>query len=273
MKKFRPATPGTRHMVIEENIEISNKPMYKNLLTGIHSHAGRNCNGKITVRHQGGGVKRRYRIIDFVGQLAPIKGIIESIEYDPNRSALISLIKWENGSRTYALYCNGTKLGDSIEYGKNVEIKNGNRLPLEDMPTGIKIHNIELNLNKGGQLARSAGAYGVLLAKNNNYATIKLPSGEYRLVNIKCFATVGEVGNTEHANRKLGKAGKSRYLGRRPTVRGSVMNPCDHPHGGGEGKAPIGHPAPVSPTGVPALGYKTRNKKKITSKYIIKRRK
>jgi large subunit ribosomal protein L2 len=274
MKKFKPVTPGLRERIgVERNAELSKNGPCKSLLSKHKSTAGRNCNGRITVRHRGSGVKRRYRMVDFLGQVRGTSGLVESIEYDPIRTAYLGLIKWGNGQRTYMLHYNGMKVGDVVEVGKNIEIKNGNRLALEDMPTGIKIHNIELTINKGGQLVRSAGAYAILMAKNNNYATIKLPSGENRLINIRCMATIGEVGNSDYINQKLGKAGKSRHLGIRPTVRGSVMNPCDHPHGGGEGKCPIGQPSPRSPTGVKALGYKTINKKKTTSKYIIKRRK
>lgn len=273
MKKYKPVTPSRRHMLVQEKSDITQDKPCKVLLSKRTSQAGRNCNGIITVRHRGGGVKRKYRVIDFVGQNQAQKGIIETVEYDPNRSAFISLVKWNQGQRTYMIHCQGLKVGDVIESGSGIEIKPGNRLTLEEMPTGIKIHNIELNIHKGGQLARSAGAYAVLMAKSDQYATIKLPSGEMRLINIKCKATVGEVGNSEYGNQKLGKAGKKRYLGFRPTVRGSAMNACDHPHGGGEGKAPIGRPSPLSPTGQKTLGYKTRNKKKKTNKYIIKRRK
>ena len=273
MKKYRPTTAGQRHMMTIERNSLTAKKPCKGLVAKQISQAGRDSTGKITVRHRGGGVKRHLRIIDYKGIVENIKGIVKSIEYDPNRSANICLIDWANGQKTYILQPSEIKVGDRIECGEDVEIKTGNRLRLENIPTGVKVHNIELIINRGGQLARSAGSYGLLMAKANNYATIKLPSGEIRMVNLKCKATIGEVGNSEHRNRSIGKAGRKRKMGFRPSVRGSVMNPCDHPHGGGEGKAPIGRPSPLSPTGKKTLGFKTRKQKKVSQKYILKRRK
>ncbi len=273
MKKFKPVTPGRRHMLIVEKTGISKKKPEKSLMYGISSKAGRNAQGKVTVRHRGGGVKRRFRVIDFYGELLNTRGLVKAIEYDPNRSAYIALIQWENGVKTYTIAWEGIKEGQNIQYGEDVDIHDGNRMTLGVMPTGVKIHNIELKIGKGAQLVRSAGSSAILMAKSGDYATIKLPSGELRLINLKCRATLGVVSKSEHRNVKLGKAGKKRYLGFRPTVRGAVMNACDHPHGGGEGKAPIGRPSPLSPTGVPALGFKTRDKKKTSKKYIVQSRK
>ncbi|MFA5879399.1 MAG: 50S ribosomal protein L2 [Candidatus Margulisiibacteriota bacterium] len=273
MKKFKPTTPSQRHMQIIEKKGISKEKPLKSLVTPTRSKAGRNAEGKITVRHRGGGVKRRFRMVDFKGEIENVKGIVNRIEYDPNRSCFIALINWLNGVKTYVLACEGMKEGYVIEYGAKSEIKDGNRLTLDLIPTGVKVHNIELKIDKGGQLVRSAGTSAVLMAKADDYATIKLPSGEARLINVKCKATIGVLSNSEHRNIKLGKAGKKRYLGFRPTVRGSAMNPCDHPHGGGEGKSPIGKKGPVSPQGKPTLGYKTRKKKKPSNKYIVAKRK
>ena len=273
MKNFKPTTPSRRHMQVIDRKMISKEKPLKSLIRPAKSNAGRNDEGKITVRHRGGGVKRRFRLVDFIGEIENVKGLVNRIEYDPNRSSFIALIHWGNGKKSYVLACEGMQESYTIEYGANAEIKDGNRLELSLIPTGVKIHNIELKIGKGGQLVRSAGTSAILMAKSGDYVTVKLPSGEARLINCKCKATIGVLSNFENRNIKLGKAGKKRYLGFRPAVRGSVMNPCDHPHGGGEGKAPIGRPSPVTPQGKPTMGFKTRKKNKPSNKYIVSKRK
>ena len=254
-----------------EQITVS-KPE-KSLVYGLKKSGGRNSQGKITVRHRGGGNKRKYRIIDFKRNKDGIVGIVKTIEYDPNRSAFISLISYLDGEKRYILTPNGLKVGDKIVSGKDVDIKPGNCLPLSDIPVGTMVHNIELKKGKGGQIVRSAGLSAQLMAKEGDYATLRLPSGEMRYVRIECRATIGVLSNESHSIISIGKAGRNRHKGIRPTVRGSVMNPCDHPHGGGEGRSPIGRPSPVSPWGVPTLGYKTRKNKKYSKNLIIRRRK
>jgi len=253
--------------------EITKKEPEKSLLAPLKKKAGRNVYGRITVRHRGGGHKRRYRIIDFKRDKDGIPGKVAAIEYDPNRTAFIALIHYVDGEKRYIIAPHGLKVGDVIESGENVDIKVGNALPLKNIPVGTIVHNIELIPGEGGQLVRAAGAAAQLMAKEGDYVHIRMPSGEIRLINANCRATIGQVSNIDHENIKIGKAGRSRWLGRRPAVRGSVMNPVDHPHGGGEGKAPIGHPGPLTPWGKPAVGYKTRKKGKASDKFIIKRRK
>jgi len=252
--------------------EITKKTPEKSLVAVIKSKAGRNNTGKITVRHQGGGNKKKYRIIDFKRAYKEAGNTVVAIEYDPNRTAYIALLQDENGKKSYTIAPDGITVGTVLYSGENADIKPGNVLPIANIPVGTIIHSIELYPGKGAQLVRSAGAAAQLMAKENGMAQVRLPSGEVRLVRLDCRATIGQVGNLEHENIKLGKAGKTRHLGIRPTVRGSVMNPCDHPHGGGEGKSPVGHPGPVTPWGKPALGYKTRNKKARTNKFMVKRR-
>ena len=271
MKKYKPTTPSRRNMATPSFEEVTKKTPEKSLLAKKKKHAGRNNNGKITVRHHGGGNKLKYRIIDFKRQDETNAKVL-GIEYDPNRSAYIALLENEAGKKSYIVAPLGLTDGDVVSAGENADIKPGNVLPLSRIPVGTVIHNIELYPGKGAQLVRSAGTFAQLMAKENGSAQVRLPSGEVRIVRLECIATIGQVGNLEHETEKLGKAGKTRHLGIRPTVRGSVMNPCDHPHGGGEGKSPIGHPGPVTPWGKPALGYKTRNKKARTNKFIIKRR-
>ncbi len=268
---YKPTTPGRRNMSVQSFEEITKKSPEKSLLTVLKSKAGRNNMGRITVRHQGGGHKRKYRIIDFKRQCADPATVI-AVEYDPNRSAHIALIQYEDGKKAYIIAPVGIKVGDKLTSGAEADIKPGNTLPIANIPLGTMIHNIELYPGKGGQLVRSAGSAAQLMAKENGVAQVRLPSGEVRYIRLDCKATIGQVGNVEYENVKIGKAGKKRDMGIRPTVRGSVMNPCDHPHGGGEGRAPIGRPTPVTPWGKPALGYKTRNKKARTNKLIVKRR-
>ncbi|MCQ2425175.1 MAG: 50S ribosomal protein L2 [Lachnospiraceae bacterium] len=270
--KYKPTTPSRRNMSVPSFEEITKFSPEKSLLVIKKKHAGRNSYGKITVRHQGGGNKVKYRIIDFKRQTLNAPATVLGIEYDPNRTAYIALLGYEDGTKSYIIAPEGLKTGDVIYSGADSDIKVGNTLPLENIPVGTMIHNVEVNPGKGAQLVRAAGAAAQLLAKENGMATLRMPSGEYRLIRLNCTATIGVVGNIEHNTVKLGKAGKTRHLGIRPTVRGSVMNPCDHPHGGGEGKSPVGHPGPVTPWGKPALGYKTRNKKARTNKFIVKRR-
>ena len=270
-KKFKPTTPSRRHMTVPTFEEITKFTPEKSLVVIKKKFAGRNSYGRITVRHHGGGNKVKYRIIDFKRQsLAPATVI--GIEYDPNRSAYIALLQNEAGDKSYIIAPVGLKDGDVVYTGPDADIKPGNTLPIENIPVGTFIHNIELYPGKGAQLVRSAGVAAQLISKENGIAQVRLPSGEVRIIRLDCKATIGQVGNIEHDTVKLGKAGKTRHLGIRPTVRGSVMNPCDHPHGGGEGKSPIGRPTPVTPWGKPALGYKTRNKKARTDKFIVKRR-
>ena len=272
IRNIKPVTNGTRNMSVTDYSELSKVAPERSLLAPLNKNAGRNSYGRITVRHRGGGNRKKYRIIDFKRQKFDMPATVLTLEYDPNRSAFIALIQYEDGEKAYILAPVGLKVGDKVEAGENVDIKPGNALPLANVPTGTFIHNVELYPGRGGQLARSAGNAAQLMAKEGAYALLRLPSGELRNVPINCMATIGQVSNTDHANVKVGKAGRTRHLGIRPTVRGSVMNPNDHPHGGGEGKSPIGRPGPVTPWGKPALGYKTRKKHKASSQYIVKRR-
>ena len=273
IKTFRPYTPSSRNMTVSTFDEITKKTPEKSLLEKKKKNAGRNSYGRITVRHQGGGNRQKYRIIDFKRKKDDMLATVVGIEYDPNRTSNIALIKYEDGTLSYILAPVGLKDGDKVVSGKNADIRVGNCLPIENIPVGTLIHNIELNPGQGGKMVRTAGGEAQLMAKEGEYAHVRLPSGEMRLVLSRCRATIGTIGNAEHINIKLGKAGRTRHMGIRPTVRGSVMNPVDHPHGGGEGRAPVGRPGPLTPWGKPALGYKTRNKKKLTNKYIVKRRK
>ena len=272
IKQFKPVTPSRRGMTVSTFEEITKTKPERSLTTSLKKNAGRNSYGRITVRHQGGGNRRKYRIIDFKRRKEDVPATVVAIEYDPNRSANIALLQYEDGEKAYILAPNGLKVNDKVLAGANADIKPGNCLPISSIPVGTMIHCIELKPGKGAQMVRSAGNSAQLMAKEGKYAHVRLPSNEMRLVSIDCKATIGEVGNSEHENIKLGKAGKSRWLGKRPEVRGSVMNPNDHPHGGGEGKSPVGRPGPVTPWGKPALGYKTRNKKKASNKFIVKRR-
>ena len=269
--KYKPTTPSRRNMISPSFDEVTKFTPEKSLLAKKKKTAGRNSYGKITVRHHGGGNKQKYRLIDFKRNVDETAKVI-GIEYDPNRTSYIALIENEAGKKSYIVAPVGLTDGDTVAAGANADIKPGNVLPISAIPVGTIIHNIELYPGKGAQLVRSAGAFAQLMAKENGTAQVRLPSGEVRIVRLDCKATIGQVGNLEHETVKLGKAGKTRHLGIRPTVRGSVMNPCDHPHGGGEGKSPVGRPGPVTPWGKPALGYKTRNKKARTNKFIIKRR-
>ena len=273
IKKYKPTTPGQRGMTVSTFEEVTTSTPEKSLTVTLKKNAGRNNRGVITVRHQGGGTRNKYRIIDFKRNKDDIPGTVKTIEYDPNRSANIALIKYEDGTLSYIIAPQGLTDGDKVVSGEKVDIKPGNCLPIANIPVGTLIHNIELNPGQGGKLVRVAGQSAQLMAKEGKYAHVRLPSGEMRLVLAVCRATIGVVGNADHENVKLGKAGKTRHLGIRPTVRGSVMNPVDHPHGGGEGRAPVGHSGPMTPWGKPALGYKTRNKKNKTNKFIVKRRK
>ena len=271
VKMYKPTTPSRRNMSSPSFDEVTKFTPEKSLITTKKKHAGRNSYGKITVRHHGGGNKQKYRLIDFKRNVDETAKVI-GIEYDPNRTAYIALLENEEGKKSYIIAPVGLTDGDVVSAGANADIKPGNVLPISAIPVGTVIHNIELYPGKGAQLVRSAGAFAQLMAKENGSAQVRLPSGEVRIVRLDCKATIGQVGNVEHETIKLGKAGKTRHKGIRPTVRGSVMNPCDHPHGGGEGKSPVGRPGPVTPWGKPALGYKTRNKKARTNKFIIKRR-
>ena len=274
MKHFRPYTPSRRNMTVSDFSEITKKTPEKSLLAKKKEKAGRNSYGRITVRHQGGGNRQKYRIIDFKrNSKDDMVATVIGIEYDPNRSANIALIEYEDGERAYILAPLGLTDGDKVVSGLKADIKPGNCMPIENIPVGTLIHNIELNPGQGGKLVRSAGQSAQLMAKEGKYAHVRLPSGEMRLVMTRCRATIGTVGNTDHENVKIGKAGRKRHMGIRPTVRGSVMNPVDHPHGGGEGRAPVGRPGPLTPWGKPALGYKTRKKNKLSNKFIVKRRK
>ena len=272
IKKYNPTTPGLRGMTVSTFEEITCTTPEKSLTVTLKKHTGRNARGKITVRHRGGGYRPKYRIIDFKRNKDGIPGTVATIEYDPNRSANIALINYADGEKRYIIAPNKLAVGDVIVSGADVDIKIGNALPLANIPVGTIIHNVELKPGKGGQMVRSAGNGAQLMAKEGQYAQVRLPSGEVRKVRIECRATIGEVGNLDHQNIQIGKAGRKRHMGIRPTVRGSVMNPNDHPHGGGEGKAGIGRVSPVTPWGKPALGYKTRKKKKASDKYIVKRR-
>lgn len=272
IKKYKPTSPGKRQMTVLSYEEITKKEPEKSLLAPLTKSAGRNVNGRITVRHRGGGHKRRYRIIDFKRTKDGIPAKVAAIEYDPNRSANIALIHYVDGEKSYILAPNGLKVGSQVMSGPEADIKVGNALPLANIPVGTMIHNIELKPGKGGQIVRSAGGVAQLMAKEGNYAHIRLPSGEVRLVHVKCRATIGQMGNLDHENVSIGKAGRNRWKGIRPAVRGSVMNPVDHPHGGGEGRAPVGRKYPVSPWGKIAIGGKTR-KKKPSDNMIVKKRK
>ena len=272
IKKYNPTSPGLRGMTVSTFEEITTDKPEKSLTVTLKKNAGRNSRGKITVRHRGGGTRPKYRIVDFKRMKDDIPGNVSTIEYDPNRSANIALITYADGEKRYIIAPNGLKVGDVIYSGPEADIKVGNALPLANIPVGTIIHNIEMKPGKGAQLARSAGNSAQLMAKEEKYAQVRLPSGEVRKVLLNCRATIGEVGNEEHGNIQIGKAGRKRHMGRRPHVRGSVMNPNDHPHGGGEGRAPIGRKGPVTPWGKPTLGYKTRKKNKPSNQYIVKRR-
>ena len=272
IRVLKPVTNGTRNMSVTDYSALSKCGPEKSLLAPLNKKSGRNSYGRITVRHRGGGNRRKYRIIDFKRDKFDVKATVATLEYDPNRSAHIALLQYEDGEKRYIIAPSGLKVGDVVEAGPSADIKPGNALALKDMPVGTVIHNVELYPGRGGQLARAAGNSAQLMAKEGGYALLRLPSGELRKVSEACMATVGVVGNEDHENVKIGKAGRTRHMGIRPTVRGSVMNPCDHPHGGGEGKSPIGRPGPVTPWGKPALGYKTRKKFKRSDKLIVKRR-
>jgi large subunit ribosomal protein L2 len=273
MKHFKAYTPSRRNMTVSTFDEVTKKTPEKSLLAKKKEKAGRNSYGRITVRHQGGGNRQKYRIVDFKRRKDNMEATVIGIEYDPNRSANIALIQYQDGEKAYILAPQGLTDGDKVISGEAVDIKPGNAMPISSIPVGTLIHNIELNPMQGGKLVRTAGQSAQLMAKEGKYAHVRLPSGEMRLILAKCRATVGTIGNADHENVKIGKAGRRRHMGWRPEVRGSVMNPVDHPHGGGEGKAPIGHAGPMTPWGKPALGYKTRNKKKPSNKFIVKRRK
>ena len=273
MKHFKPYTPSRRNMTVSDFSEVTKKTPEKSLLAKKRKNAGRNSYGRITVRHQGGGNRQKYRIVDFKRDKDNMEATVIGIEYDPNRSANIALIQYEDGEKAYILAPQGLKDGDKVISGESVDIKPGNCMPINSIPVGTLIHNIELNPKQGGKLVKAAGQSAQLMAKEGKYAHVRLPSGEMRLIMAVCRATIGTIGNTDHENVKLGKAGRSRHMGKRPEVRGSVMNPVDHPHGGGEGRAPVGHAGPMTPWGKPALGYKTRKKNKQSDKFIVKRRK
>lgn len=273
IKTYKPYTPARRGMTVSafDGVDKKAKPE-RSLLETLKKNSGRNSYGRITVRHRGGGNKRKYRVIDFRRDKLDMPAVVQRLEYDPNRSANIALVEYADGERRYILAPVGLNVGDTVVSSAAADIKPGNALPLANIPVGTVIHNIELYPGKGAQLVRSAGVAAQLMAKENGMATVRLPSGEYRKVRLTCIACIGQVGNVDHANISIGKAGRKRHMGVRPTVRGSVMNPCDHPHGGGEGKSPVGRPGPVTPWGKPALGYKTRKKKNATDKFIVKRR-
>jgi len=272
IKKYKPTSPARRFMSVLTYEEITKKSPEKALTTDLRSQAGRNAQGKITVRHRGGGARRQYRIIDFKRDRDGIPATVAAIEYDPNRSANIALLSYADGAKRYILAPLGLSVGDKIISGEGADIKVGNALPISDIPVGTLIHNVELLPGKGGQMCRSAGTAAQLMAKEGKHAQVRLPSGEVRMVPMNCKATIGQVGNLEHENVSIGKAGRKRHMGWRPTVRGVVMNPVDHPHGGGEGKSPVGMPSPMSPWGKPTLGRKTRKHKNPSDKYIVKRR-
>ena len=272
IKKYNPTSPARRFMTVSDFAEITKFEPERSLLSKVKKHAGRNSYGRITVRHRGGGNRRKYRIIDFKRNKDGMPATVIGIEYDPNRSANIALLEYEDGTKTYILAPLGLTAGEKVLSGEGADIKPGNALFIKDIPVGTLIHNIELYPGRGGQLVRSAGVSAQLMAKENGYAQIRLPSTEVRLVRLDCKATIGQVGNIQHENISIGKAGRKRHMGIRPTVRGVVMNPNDHPHGGGEGKSPIGRPEPVTPWGKPALGYKTRKTKNKSDKFIVKRR-
>ena len=273
IKHFKPYTPSRRNMTVSDFDEITKKSPEKSLLAKKKKNAGRNSYGRITVRHQGGGNRQKYRIVDFKRKKEDMVATVIGIEYDPNRTSNIALIEYEDGERAYILAPVGLTDGDKVISSKTADIKPGNCMPIENIPVGTLIHNIELNPGQGGKMVKAAGGEAQLMAKEGEYAHVRLPSGEMRLVLARCKATIGTIGNAENSNVKLGKAGRTRHMGIRPTVRGSVMNPVDHPHGGGEGRAPVGHAGPLTPWGKPALGYKTRKKNKPSNKFIVKRRK
>ena len=272
IKVYKPTINSRRNMSVTDYSGLSKVEPEKSLLAPLNKKAGRNSYGRITVRHRGGGNRRKYRIIDFKRQKFDVEGTVKTLEYDPNRSAFIALVEYTDGEKAYIIAPEGLKVGDKVTAGANADIKPGNALPLTAIPVGTFIHNVELYPGRGAQLARSAGNMAQLMAKENGMALIRLPSGELRNVAVNCMASIGTVSNLDHENVNLGKAGRTRHLGVRPTVRGSVMNPNDHPHGGGEGKSPVGRPGPVTPWGKPALGYKTRSTKKSSNKFIVKRR-
>ncbi len=272
IKTYKPVTPGLRGMTVIDYSGLSKVAPEKSLLESLKKHSGRNSYGRITVRHKGGRNRRKYRIIDFKRNKLGMNATVLTLEYDPNRSAFIALVQYEDGEKKYIIAPEKLAVGDVIRNGSDADIKPGNALALKDIPVGTVVHNIELYPGKGAQLVRSAGNQAQLMAKENGYALIRLPSGELRNVSEKCMATIGVVSNSDHSNVNYGKAGRIRHMGIRPTVRGSVMNPCDHPHGGGEGKSPVGRPGPVTPWGKPALGYKTRKQNNRTDKFIVKRR-
>ena len=269
---YKPTTPGRRNMSVTDYSGLSKGGPEKSLLKSLKNKSGRNSYGRITVRHRGGGNRKKYRIIDFKRQKLDMAATVKTIEYDPNRSAFIALVEYEDGEKRYITAPHGLKVGDKVVSGTGADIKPGNTLPLANIPTGTFVHNVEMHPGKGAQIARSAGNMAQLMAKENGMALLRLPSGELRNVPDKCIASIGQVSNIDHENVKVGKAGRKRHMGWRPTVRGSVMNPCDHPHGGGEGKSPIGRPGPVTPWGKPTLGYKTRKHHNRSDKYIVKRR-
>ncbi|WPC41756.1 50S ribosomal protein L2 [Clostridium sp. JS66] len=273
VKGFNPTTPSRRNMTVSTFEEITTNVPEKSLLVALKKTGGRNANGKITVRHIGGGAKQKYRVIDFKRNKDSVPAKVATVEYDPNRSAYIALVVYTDGEKRYIIAPVGLKVGDTIVSGADSDIKTGNCLPLQNIPVGTVVHNVELSVGKGAQLVRSAGTSAQLMAKEGGYATLRLPSGEMRYVKIECRATIGTVSNLTHEITNIGKAGRKRHMGVRPTVRGSVMNPNDHPHGGGEGKSPVGHASPMTPWGKPALGYKTRKHKKYSDRFIIKRRK
>ena len=272
IKSYKPTTAARRNMSVTDYTSLSKNGPEKSLLAPLDKKAGRNSYGRITVRHRGGGNRKKYRVIDFKRQKHDVTATVQSIEYDPNRSAFIALVQYEDGEKRYILAPHGLKAGDKVVSGADADIKPGNALPLKNIPVGTFIHNVELYPGKGAQLARAAGIMAQLMAKENGMALLRLPSGELRNVPETCMASIGQVSNIDHENVKIGKAGRKRHMGWRPTVRGSVMNPNDHPHGGGEGKSPVGRPGPVTPWGKPALGYKTRKKKNRSDKFIVKRR-
>lgn len=272
IKNYKPTTPSRRNMSVTDYSELSKVAPEKSLLRPLNKKAGRNNYGRITVRHRGGGNRRKYRIIDFKRRKFDVPGKVLTLEYDPNRSSHIALVEYADGEKRYIIAPQGLKVGQEVMAGEHADIKLGNALELSNIPVGTFIHNVELYPGKGAQLARAAGNMAQLMAKEGKMALLRLPSGELRNVPIECMASIGQVGNIDHENVKIGKAGRKRNMGWRPTVRGSVMNPCDHPHGGGEGKSPIGRPGPTTPWGKPALGYKTRSKKNRSDKYIVKRR-
>ena len=272
LKRYKPTSPARRFMTVADYSELSKKAPEKSLLEKKVRHSGRNAHGRITVRHRGGGELKKYRVVDFKRDKDGIPAKVDSLQYDPNRSAYIALLIYADGEKRYILAPVGLKAGDTVQSGEGADIKPGNNPPLANIPLGTMVHNIELKPGKGGQMARSAGVSAQLMAKEGNYAQLRLPSGETRNVSLLCKATIGQVGNVEHEIVSIGKAGRKRHMGWRPTVRGVVMNPVDHPHGGGEGKSPIGMPSPVTPWGKPTLGYKTRKKKKASDKDIVKRR-